>query len=151
MVEHNLDNAGVTHCADGFIEVLTTAGQIALDGGAFYHPDPEVSNCPIDPNAHLERVFLRGDWRSGSQRARVEEFCRDVGHQLFAEYLRRKDYKWGERKIAASSFGMHGLGLNLAFSHSVPKASLPLLWADGKVQFEGARVDWKPLFANAEI
>lgn len=139
----------MTHCADGFIEVLTGAGQEALDRGAFYHP--EISNCPVDPDAHLQPVAFRGVWRDESRRSRVEAFCREVGHQLFSGYLRRKGWQWDERKIAASSFGMHGLGLNLAFGHSVCKASLPLLWAEGKVEIGGARIDWNPLFANAEM
>ncbi len=132
LAEHKLDNACVTHFPDGFIEVLTSAGQEALDRGVFYHSG--ISNCPAAPDAHLEKVAFRGVWKNESQRSRVEAFCRDVGRQLFTEYLRRKGYQWDQTKIAASSFGMHGLGLNLAFSHSVPKASLPLLWAEGKVE-----------------
>lgn len=149
LTEYKLTNARVFPCPNGFIEVLTSAGQEALDRGAFY--DPVISNCPVTPDAHLERAAFRVIWRNESQRSQAEAFCRDAGRQLFAEYLRRKNWQWDPKKISVASFGMHGLGLNLAFSHSVPKASLPLLWAEGKVEIRGAKVDWNPLFANAEI
>ena len=133
----------------GFIEVLTNLGHEALLAGQFF--DPALSNCPLAPDQHLERVAFRGAWKKESQRIELEKFCREIGGQLFAEYLRQKGWIWPEQKIGASSLGMHGLGLNLAFSHSVPKASLPLLWASGTVKFDGSTIEWRPLFCNAAL
>jgi hypothetical protein len=133
----------------GFIEVLTSSGNNALLAGQFF--DPALSNCPIAPDQHLERVAFRGAWKKESRRLELEKFCREIGGQLFAEYLRQKGWDWPPQKIAASSLGMHGLGLNLAFSHSVPKASLPLLWASGTVKFDGSTIEWRPLFCNAAL
>lgn len=133
----------------GFIEVLTNPGQDALQAGGFF--DPAIRNCPLEADQHLERVAFRGSWKKESQRIELEKFCRVVGTQLFAEYLRQKGWTWPQRKIAVSALGMHGLGLNLAFSHSVPKASLPLLWSSGTVVFDGSKIEWRPLFSNAAL
>lgn len=36
------------------------------------------------------------------------------------------------------------------FAHSTPRASLPVLWAQGKVKAaDGGLIDWLPLFPNA--
>lgn len=92
---------------------------------------------------------------TANQEADMRAFCTDVGRQLFVNYIeimkkRRLDYKdWPPEKLEKCSLGMWGFGLTFAFAHSVPKASLPLLWAEGKVAWAGATVsNWKPLFPN---
>jgi hypothetical protein len=83
------------------------------------------------------------------------KFSREVGQQLFDVYLRsmqlppRSWSPWPDEKRLKCSLGMYGLGLLHAFSHSVPKATLPLLWASGPVSYQGRTFEWKPLFANA--
>lgn len=92
---------------------------------------------------------------TASQEAGMKAFCTDVGQQLFGNYIeimkkRRPDYKdWPPEKLKQCSLGMCGFGMTFAFAHSVPKASLPLLWAEGTVTWNGTTVlNWKPLFPN---
>ncbi|SHK17040.1 hypothetical protein SAMN05192548_101517 [Paraburkholderia terricola] len=89
------------------------------------------------------------------QEADMKAFCEDVGRQLFVNYIqimkeRRPDYKdWPAEKLDRCSLGMWGFGMTFAFAHSVPKASLPLLWSEGEVTWRGATVSkWTPLFPN---
>ncbi|MGY2409761.1 phosphoribosyltransferase-like protein [Pseudomonas pergaminensis] len=81
-------------------------------------------------------------------------FCNSLGRQLWVNYLTQmktlKDWDmWPDEKLDNCALGMHGLGLTHAFGHSVPKASLPLLWGSGPVQWGGKTIEWKPLFKNA--
>lgn len=81
-------------------------------------------------------------------------FCAAVGRQLFEQYLAeqatlRKWDPWAADKLDRASLGMHGLGMTQAFAHSVPKATLPLLWRNGRVNFNNRTVDWVPLFKNS--
>lgn len=92
---------------------------------------------------------------TANQEADMKVFCADVGRQLFVNYIeimktRRADYKdWRPEKLNRCGLGMWGFGMAFAFAHSVPKASLPLLWAEGKVTWDGATVEnWAPLFPN---
>jgi hypothetical protein len=135
------------HCE--FIEVLTAEGQEALDQDRFF--EEAISNCPIDADSHIEKMAFRGTWSSEARRQEAEAFCGEVGQQLFQGYHDRKKWDWPKKRIETSRFGMHGLGLNLAFWHSVPKASLPLLWAGGEVKSHGSTVNWVPLFPNSEM
>lgn len=81
------------------------------------------------------------------------DFCRVVGQQLFDNYLAERQSKgwgaWEDEKRLKCCFGMNGLGLTHAFGHSVPKATLPLLWCKGTVEWAGHTVEWVPLFENA--
>jgi len=84
----------------------------------------------------------------------MHEFCSGVGYQLFKNYLDRQRVvanwdPWPETKLGKAALGYHGLAFTHAFGHSVPKASLPLLWSRGPVEWKGRTVTWKPLFDNA--
>lgn len=91
---------------------------------------------------------------SDALRQDAAEFCRTIGRQLFAAYLENMQRSqgwdpWPAEKIAACGLGMNGLGMVHAFSHSVPKATLPLIWGAGVVEWKGRRVAWRPLLPNA--
>jgi len=91
---------------------------------------------------------------SDALRQKASEFCRAIGRQLFATYLENMQHSqgwdpWPADKITACGLGMHGLGMVHAFSHSVPKATLPLIWGAGDVEWEGRHVAWRPLLPNA--
>ena len=91
---------------------------------------------------------------SAAQIEEAKQFCAAIGTQLFEQYLLaqaavRKWDPWPPEKIARASVGMHGLGMVHAFAHSVPKATLPLLWQGGKVTLNGRTVNWVPLFKNS--
>lgn len=92
---------------------------------------------------------------TANQDADMRAFCTEAGRQLFVNYIeimkgRRPDYKdWPAEKLGRCSLGMWGFGMAFAFAHSVPKASLPLLWAEGRVTWNGMTVlNWRPLFLN---
>jgi hypothetical protein len=93
-------------------------------------------------------------WGDGVERSKAIAFCRDVGFQLYREYLRSKTEvdgwaEWPEDRIREYALGTRSLGLSIAFAHSVPKASLPLFWAFGKVKLKSrtrrkVAVSWQP-------
>ena len=84
----------------------------------------------------------------------ADHFLRAIGKQLWRNYLLQMNAlkgwtMWSDERLENSALGMHGLGLTHAFGHSVPKASLPLLWGSGPVTWNGRSVNWTPLFLNA--
>ncbi|HEV7318814.1 MAG TPA: hypothetical protein VGO04_09425 [Ensifer sp.] len=97
---------------------------------------------------------LKGQGMSHGDVARAVAFSKTVGAQLFSNYVDAMKVTagwsaWAPEKIERASVGMHGLGLTHGFSHSIPKASLPLFWGSGKVQLNGSEVNWSPLFPNS--
>ena len=93
----------------------------------------------------------------GNEKAmQLQNSCAEVGRQLFENYLsdqvRNQGWtwdKWPEAKRTRAALGMHGMGLTHAFAHSVPKATLPLLWGKGSVTIGGRKVMWEPIFQHA--
>lgn len=82
------------------------------------------------------------------------DFCKSIGEQLLTHYLGEQQIlhgwsPWPVEKVIRASLGMHGLGLTQAFGHSIPKASLPLLWRGGPVTYNNRTIDWVPLFKNS--
>lgn len=147
--DHQLNNIKISFNKTDFIEVLTNTGEEALNKNSFF--DQIVSNCPVDPDNHIDRIIFRSPWETERKKQQTEAFCRDVGLQLFRNYLDLKGYIWDERKIRISGLGMHGLGLSTVFSHSIPKATLPLFWGKGKVCYRGAKSQWLPLFEDGAL
>jgi len=85
---------------------------------------------------------------------KLGEFCKAVGQQLFRNYIQqmcdtRGWTMWEAEKLAHAAMGMHGLALAHAFSHSIPKASLPLFWGAGKVELNRKTANWRPLLPNS--
>jgi hypothetical protein len=92
-------------------------------------------------------------WRNAASRLRAQTFCANVGEQLWRSYIAKKNFDlgaWPGDRIQRCALGMEGLGLTFAFPHSVPKASLPVLWARGSVTLNGRSIDWIPLLPNAD-
>ena len=107
------------------------------------------------PTSLIKPAVFSATALTANQEADMRAFCTDVGRQLFVNYIeimkkRRSDYQdWPPEKLERCSLGMWGFGIAFAFAHSVPKASLPLLWGEGTVTWSGATVsNWKPLFPN---
>jgi len=92
-------------------------------------------------------------WKDTGSMQRARNFCENVGSQLWRNYIEKKSFdrsSWPEERVSLCALGMEGLGLTFAFPHSVPKASLPLLWARGKVTAHSTSLDWVPLFPSAD-
>ncbi|MCK9747926.1 phosphoribosyltransferase-like protein [Pseudomonas syringae] len=112
------------------------------------------------PDASAITPYFYNHFASHAEKDVAIEFCRTVGQQLFDHYLAKREAEveeekpgtwkpWDESKRKKCCFGMNGLGLTHAFSHSVPKATLPLLWCRGTVEWTGYTLEWVPLFENA--
>lgn len=103
---------------------------------------------------YVVEQFNRDTTLTDVRRQEAVAFCRDVGRQLFGAYLdgMRKSAgwdSWPKEKVDMCGLGMNGLGMVHAFSHSVPKATMPLIWGSGEVEWKGRRVLWRPLLPNA--
>ena len=64
-------------------------------------------------------------WKDSPKKLRAKVFCEQIGEQLWKNYLNTKEnfdhQAWPEERIKRCALGMDGLGLTLAFPHSVPK------------------------------
>ncbi len=145
--------------------------QITVSGAArkvrVLYGIPEVLSSPDGPDLVNDDVFrtrLRSrvvpfvfqddkGWKDAASQLRAKMFCENVGQQLWQGYIAKKNFDfgaWPSDRIRRCALGMEGLGLAFAFPHSVPKASLPVLWARGTVTLNGTSVDWIPLLPNAD-
>lgn len=147
--DQRLENIRLNIAPEKVFDVLTASGRAALSAGLLYEDDSALRNCLRDPHLNIERQALRGPWKDPSQRDRAAVLIETIGNALFRNYIKMVKYDWDDRKIARSSFGMHGFGMTLGFAHSIPKASLPLFWMYGEVPFSGGAIQWSPLFQNA--
>lgn len=86
---------------------------------------------------------------------KLRELCQGLGAQLWRTFLIARhgqvdSDRWPDSRIQKCGLGMEGMGLTFAFAHSIPRASLPVLWGTGKVRAaDGADIDWFPLFPRA--
>ena len=149
---NELTNINVMPAADGIFNNLTQQGTLALTENRFFLPDHHL--CPAQPDLHLRTPAFENIsvWKSEEKALRAKTFCYDVGLQLFRHYLEWRGLagKWEESRILHCGLGMYGLGMAVAFGHSVPKASLPLFWMDGDVTIGGNSLKWQPLFPDAK-
>jgi hypothetical protein len=145
--ENDLPNITVECCSN--LEVLNPQGYEALNGGTFF--DGEIRNCPADPDAHFIRLPFENMtvWKDKERATKALNFCKVIGKQLFDQYLQSKNRVWTPDKVERCALGMFGMGLAFAFTHSVPKATIPLFWAGGKVKYQEKTINWVPLFPNA--
>jgi hypothetical protein len=133
-----------------------------LDGKADLLPTPDESKLTHDDETFRAQLRSRvvpfafqseRGWRDEASRLRAQIFCANVGEQLWRSYIEKKNFDlgaWPGDRIQRCALGMEGLGLTFAFPHSVPKASLPVLWARGRVTLDGQSIDWLPLLPNAD-
>jgi len=143
--EHGLDNIEVEPPAVE-LTTLTQAGLSALAAGGLF--DDEY--CLVDPPTHVSRLAFQSLtlWRDHDGARRAAEICGRIGEQLYRRHLDLKGKSWPQRRIAESAFGVRYNGLALAFSHSVPKETLPLFWIGGEVEILGRATEWEPLFPS---
>lgn len=143
--------------------IQAIAGEtVTVTGGADVSACFDASGTTTDqlrrlgpPDGLIKPAVFLATALTAPQEAEMKSFCTTVGRQLFDNYIqimksRRSDYKdWPPDKLDRCSLGMWSFGMAFSFAHSVPKASLPLLWAEGKVTWNGATIpNWRPLFPN---
>ncbi|MGA2797758.1 MAG: hypothetical protein ABSE63_09280 [Thermoguttaceae bacterium] len=130
------------------LDTLTPLGLQALRERKLF----DEKKCVCDVLHHISPVAFRDALIWGDQE-RIERaiiFCRTVGEQLFRHYLAAMQWtSWHEERIHQASLGVCSSGLALAFAHSVPKATLPLFWMNGRVRLGNKEIEWCPLFPFA--
>lgn len=145
--QHGLENIEIDSAHSGVIDTLTPEGLSDLAEDCLI----DTEDCLIDPNRSVIRsAFLpTAIWHSDKRRQRAIEFCTEIGFQLYKLYVQGRSKPWIERKVEESALGVRSHALSLAFTHSVPKETLPLYWAGGRVRWQNKEIDWLPLFQNA--
>ena len=145
---NDLSNVRIEYSISGELKVLTPEGCDALGSGDFFDASGKI---PRSPDLHIRQIPFddnKGKWKSEDRILRAKQFCREVGCQLWGNYIERMGWKWSEDRIRSCGMGMMGVGLAVAFTHSIPKASLPIFWGSGPVELNRKRIDWNPLFCE---
>jgi hypothetical protein len=98
----------------------------------------------------------------GDKKAKAMDICACLGSQLVLPFLERRE----REKLAASAgtappsgqvsaekcmrwaLGALRFASTVAFSSSVPKPLLPLMWLEGPVRLNNVELHWRPLFRD---
>ena len=136
-----LNDSGSLH-----LQTLHSAGLEALESESLFDGEKAVADQRwIVRNAFDDKECWGGELRV----ARAVEFCSSVGRQLVEHYLCQNGWSWSNSRVGEAALGVRGNALVLAFAHSVPKETLPLLWMGGRVKLNGTAMQWAPLLPNA--
>lgn len=97
----------------------------------------------------------RSIWGGLDRMMIAQRVLQHLGAQLFTRYIERQiallGWKmWPNEKIEKCALGCWNAGLAFGFSHSIPKATLPVFWSGGDVEISGKKLNWVPLFHNAD-
>ena len=79
-------------------------------------------------------------WPSEEHRDKFMEYCLKAGRNLLQDRARLK--KWSDEKLSERALGYSKAAQLIATSYNCPTITLPILWAEGKVDGK----DWIPLF-----
>ncbi len=107
----------------------------------------ELAEYYVSLHDHIHGYAFRpgDDWSSEEITA-----CADIGSQLVREWLRRDNgAAFDEAKVSRFALGGGGFASTVAFSRSVPKVCLPLLWLGGQVTLGVRTVAWRPLLVDS--
>lgn len=134
--------------------LLDTSRSELLDFIAIGLPDDMRRGVGMDPNDYYVGLHdhvkayafeLGGDWS-----AEEVATCADIGGQLVRQWhLRENGEEASEETVARFALGGGGFASMVAFSRSVPKVCLPLLWLGGEVRLGDRTVAWRPLLVDA--
>lgn len=146
--EHNLANIQIEVEGVEQIDTLTADGLSRIESGSLY----DEEDCVIELERHVIRSCFKPleIWGSREKVERALKFCTAVGRQLYRLYINKRGKQMLERKLEEASLGIRGMALALAFSHSVPKETLPLFWMGGEIEWDRKKVRWLPLFEGGE-
>jgi hypothetical protein len=133
------------------LQTLTQDGIDALRDGRFY--SSEGRYC-LNPKRFISYEIF-GDLKYWGAKQRAEsarKLLRRVGERLYrADYSKRKNGDTSSRSeewFKQAGLGAGGLGLNIALARSVPKSTLPVVWAQGTIEWYGKKIDWMPLLPH---
>jgi hypothetical protein len=82
-------------------------------------------------------------WESQAERDDLRNYCADMGYSVLEKMARNKG--WDDERRLESSLGYSDFQRLLVFPYSVPKTTLPILWAEGD-----SVIRWMPLFPVLE-
>jgi len=134
------------------IDNLTDLGREAARNDRLFAPDFSVIS---EGKLFVDGIALRGTGVLNSgQRSQVRWLAQVLGRQLMSVHFARSRNK-GEAANAASlapyhALGLDNLGLLTVFAHGVPDATLPVYWVEGPIEYNGVKLEWKPLFSPTE-
>jgi hypothetical protein len=145
---YNLTNIQIEVKGVEQIDTLTTDGLTRIESDSLY----DEEDCVIELERHIIRSCFKPleIWGSRGKVERALKFCAEIGRQLYRLYVNKRGKQMPERKLEEASLGIRGMALALAFSHSVPKETLPLFWMGGGIEWDKKKVHWYPLFEAGE-
>lgn len=131
------------------VPVLTPSGMRNLAQDTLYEKDEHGKAIFRDPDADIvPQAFVDSRW--GQRRTSAINFCKKIGLQLFRSYQEKKGKFWSDRRLNECSLGTGNMAFLLAFSHSLPKSTMPFFWCHGEVEDNrGKKFNWVPLFPSA--
>jgi len=151
LVRRNLHNIELDTRYSMRLDTVTRSGLEALKNGSFY--------CPTEGHAlhtaqHvIEQAFVDSLVWGGIQKAKsARKFLQQIGQQLYISDMETRKVKpraKGSIWLKQAGLGAGGLALTIALARSVPKSTLPVVWAGGKVKFRGKEIHWHPLLASS--
>jgi hypothetical protein len=127
---------------------LTPLGVSGIGSGSLYDEHDCIAN--ISDNVMRMAFTPLEIWETVERASRAMLFCATIGRQLYKNYLSKRNKSMSEQMLDEAALGIRGLALALAFSHSVPKETLPLFWSGSKIIWNGKEFNWSPLFVGGE-
>lgn len=108
--------------------------------------DADVVRKTLDDQAIAYAFKDEQLWRGRGGDA--QDFCKMIGAQLAKPWLLRSKGQVAdiEARTEKWSLGAFGFASVMAFSKSVPKPVLPLIWLNGEITIGSKKINWKPLF-----
>lgn len=143
--ENHMNNITIDIRTTDNLPILTPVGIQALKSDALC----DEQDCLVHPDQYISPVAFTG-WTNEDKRQRAINFCSEVGYQLYQSYLQSHNKEKPDAWIRQCALGVRQAALTTAFSHSIPKETLPLFWANGTIKWGRKNVLWTPLFQAAE-
>jgi hypothetical protein len=130
------------------LDTHTLDGLSRIKANTLYDSD----DCIVDIDQHIIRACFRpvDIWGSEDDAKRAMRDCAIIGRQLYKLYVEKRAKPKTDKQLDEASLGVRGLSLAIAFSHSVPKETLPLFWMGGNIEVGGRKPLWMPLFESGE-
>lgn len=146
----DLHNVKLDYSHSHQLELLTRAGAKAISNEDFYS---KVDGSCLNLGRYVRQAIfdVPGTWGDQKKAVTAKRILRHIGEQLYREdYARRNDGQQGHgcQWFRQAGLGAGGLALAIALARSIPKSTLPVIWARGTVEYNGASFEWQPLLPH---
>ncbi len=150
LATHGLVNVRLDTRFSRVVESLTEDGVRAVSAGTFY--DQVHHHCLL-PRQHIRESLFKdvGVWGTSERAASARRLLRKLGEQLYRQHFSEKaepGESRSDRWFEQAGLGAGGLALTLALARSVPKSSLPVIWAEGRIRIGNKNLQWTPLLSH---